>query len=104
MKPASDERVAEVRSYATGFVFALLLTGIAFALVHWPTFTPITTLAIVFGLALVQLIVHFRFFLHVRFDRASLDDLQLVLFSTLIIALMVSGTLVLMFNLRGRMM
>ncbi len=30
--------------------------------------------------------------------------LQLILFAALIIALMVSGTLVILFNLRGRMM
>ena len=36
--------------------------------------------------------------------RSSRDDLQLILFSTLIVALMVGGTLVILFNLHGRMM
>ena len=95
----------ETWSYAIGYVLALALTGVAFAAVRWPSFAaPTTTLAIVFGLALVQIIVHFCFFLHVSLAKSSRDDLQLVLFSTLIVALMVSGTIVILTNLRGRMM
>ena len=71
---------------------------------HWPSFAPTTTLAIVLGLALVQMVVHFRFFLHISLRKSSRDDLQLILFSTLIVILMVSGTLVVLFNLRARMM
>ncbi len=59
---------------------------------------------LVFGLALVQAVVHFRCFLHIDLSARPRDDLQLILFSTLIIALMVGGTLVVLFNLRMRMM
>ena len=92
-------------SYAIGYVLALALTGVAFATVRWPSFAATTTLAIVFGLALVQVIVHFCFFLHISLAKSSRDDLQLVLFSTLIVALMVSGTIVIiLMNLHQRMM
>ncbi|MHA6720419.1 hypothetical protein ACX40Y_13325 [Sphingomonas sp. RS6] len=57
-----------------------------------------------FGLALVQMIVQFRCFLHISLQRSARDDLRLILFSTLIVALMVGGTLVILFNLRMRMM
>ncbi len=87
-----------------GYALALALTGVAFAAVRWPSFAATTTLAIVFGLALVQIVVHFRFFLHISLVKTSRDDLQLVLFSTLIVALMVSGTLVILMNLHQRMM
>jgi cytochrome o ubiquinol oxidase subunit IV len=82
----------------------LALTGVAFAAVRWPSFAATTTLAIVFGLALVQSVVHFRFFLHIGLAKSSRDDLQLILFSTLIVAMMVSGTVVILMNLRHRMM
>ena len=59
----------ETWSYAIGYVLALALTGVAFAAVRWPSFAATTTLAIVFGLALVQIIVHFRFFLHISLAR-----------------------------------
>jgi cytochrome o ubiquinol oxidase operon protein cyoD len=100
----NDRRHDEIRSYAIGYGLALALTGAAFAAVRWPSFASTTTLAIVFGLALVQMVVHFRFFLHISLQRSARDDLQLILFSTLIVILMVSGTLVILSNLRARMM
>lgn len=99
-----SERACETLSYAIGYVLALALTAAAFAAVHWPSFPAATIFAIVLALALVQLVVHFRFFLHISLGRSSRHDLLLILFSSLIIALMVSGTLVILFNLRGRMM
>jgi cytochrome o ubiquinol oxidase operon protein cyoD len=98
------ERRRETRSYVTGFVAALALTGAAFAAVQWQMLPAGQTLAIVFALALIQMIVHFRYFLHIDFRKSSRDDLQLIVFSALIIAMMVGGTIVLLFNLRGRMM
>ena len=98
-----DSRRAEVRSYAIGYGLALVLTCAAFASVHWSVAST-TTLIIVFLLALVQMGVHFRFFLHISLRKSARDDLQLILFSTLIVILMVSGTLIILFNLRARMM
>ena len=94
----------EIRSYAIGYGFALALTGAAFAVVRWPSFAAMTTLAIVLVLALVQMAIHFRFFLHISLRKSSRDELCLILFSALIVILMVSGTLVIIFNLRARMM
>jgi cytochrome o ubiquinol oxidase operon protein cyoD len=99
----SEEMLKDVRTYLIGYGLALVLSGAAFAAVRWPSFAGSTTLAIVFGLALVQMIVHFRFILHIGLARSSRDDLWLILFSTLIITLMVSGTIVLLLNLRARM-
>ena len=101
---SEDEKAREIRSYIVGYGSALALTGIAFALVRWPQLSPATTLATILALALVQAVVHFRFFLHVSFKRSARDDLQLILFSTLIVALMAAGTLVILTNLRHRMM
>jgi len=100
----TDSKRDEIRSYAIGYGLALALTGAAFATVRWPSFVSTTTLAVVLGLALVQMVVHFRFFMHISLRKSARDDLQLILFSTLIVILMVSGTLVLLFNLRARMM
>ncbi len=91
----------DLASYVTGALLALILTGAAFAVVA----KGVThALPIVFALGLLQIIVHFRCFLHVDFRKSARADLQLILFSTLIIALMVGGTLVILFNLRARMM
>ena len=104
MNGQSQDKVHETWSYAIGYLVALVLTGGAFAVVHWPLFTAAMTLAIVFGLALLQMIVHFRFFLHISLGKSSRDDLQLILFSTIIVVLMVSGTIVILMNLHERMM
>ena len=99
-----SKRSHEIRTYVIGYLVSLTLTGAAFAAVRWPTVGSVSTLCIVFALALAQMVVHFRFFLHIRLGKSSREDLQLILFSALIIAMMVAGTLVLLLNLRHRMM
>ena len=94
----------DLRSYLIGLALALLLTGAAFAAVLWQVAPPHVLLGLVFGLGLLQVIAHFRFFLHIDLGKSARDDLQLILFSTLIILLMVGGTLVILMNLRTRMM
>ena len=99
---SAPSRWADVRGYIVGYVLALALTVAAFAVVWWPV--TIAPFAIILVLALIQAIVQFRFFLHISLSKSTRDDLQLILFSTLIIGLMVSGTLVILFNLHSRMM
>ncbi|WP_196868912.1 cytochrome C oxidase subunit IV family protein [Polaromonas sp. CG_9.11] len=103
MKAQSDYR-HDFRSYVKGLVLALILSCLAFALVAWQLATPTVTLWSVFGLALLQGIAHFRYFMHVDLRKSVREDLQLILFASLIVLLMVGGTLVIMFNLRHRMM
>ncbi|WP_419831032.1 cytochrome o ubiquinol oxidase subunit IV [Methylobacterium sp.] len=100
----SHSKRSDLVNYGVGYLIALLLTGTAFAVVTWGWATGTTALTIVFGLALIQAVVHFRYFLHIDLRRSHRDDLQLILFSTLIVCLMVGGTLVVLLNLRMRMM
>lgn len=100
----TGERRREIRTYLIGYVAALVLTCAAFAAVRWPSTGSATTFAIVLALGLIQLVLQFRCFLHISLARSARDDLQLILFSTMIVALMVGGTLVILFNLKGRMM
>ena len=93
----------ELRSYIYGFTLALILTGLAFGMVHWSLFQHFWMLIGIGALALLQIIVHFRFFLHIGFSKQNREDLQLILFSTLILALMVGGTIWVLFNLASRM-
>ena len=98
------ERQREARTYLVGYGGSLALTLAAFAAVVWPIASFGSTVAIVLGLALIQLVVQFRCFLHISLARSARADLLLVLFAALIVTLMVSGTLVILFNLRERMM
>jgi cytochrome o ubiquinol oxidase operon protein cyoD len=94
----------ETMSYLVGYGLALLLTGAAFGLVYLHLLGARPAFYTVLGLGLAQMVVHFRCFLHVDLKRSARADLQLILFSSLIIALMVGGTLVILLNLRQRMM
>lgn len=99
-----SERGRETRTYLVGYGLALALTLVAFAAVVWPIATFPGTFAIILVLALVQIIVQFRCFLHISLAKSARHDLLLVLFAALIVTLMVSGTFVVLFNLRQRMM
>ncbi len=95
---------SELRSYIAGFFLAVLLTVPPFLLVAWHGASRPTLLWIIAGTAVAQIAVHFRFFLHINLAKSKRDDLQLILFSMLIVVLMVGGTLWILGNLRGRMM
>lgn len=97
-------RTRETLGYVAGLALAALLTAASFAAVRWPALFGARTFAVICALALLQAIVQFRFFLHVRLKGSARHDLWLLLFSSLIILLMAGGTLVVMANLRDRMM
>ncbi|MCX2522768.1 cytochrome o ubiquinol oxidase subunit IV [Larsenimonas rhizosphaerae] len=94
----------EFRSYVIGGVLALILTLIPFALVAFTHLPPIATWIVIGECAIIQVVVHFRFFLHITLARNTREDLQLILFTFLILLIMVGGTLWILFNLYYRMM
>lgn len=98
---AAQER-KEFRSYVVGFSLALLLTLLPFAMVHWRRTSHVFLFLFIGICALVQIVVHFRFFLHLSW-KDSREDLQLILFSTLLLVIMVAGTLWIMGSLALRM-
>lgn len=93
----------DFRSYCIGGVFALVLTAIAFGLVALGLLPLFERLAAIAILAVLQIVVHFRYFLHIS-TRSHRDDLQLVLFTSMILFLMIGGTIWILFNLHERMM
>lgn len=93
-----------LRSYLTGLGLALLLSAVPFASVAWHVFPRGWLLWLIAGAGLIQAAGQFRFFLHIDLSRSKRDDLQLILFSTLIAVLMVAGTIWIYFNQQMRMM
>lgn len=87
-----EERIAG-RDYLIGFLAAIILTTIPFSAL-WSGWLKGLNLVIAITLCgVIQVCVHFRYFLHVDFKRAHRDDLQLILFTGLIVFLMVGGTI-----------
>jgi cytochrome o ubiquinol oxidase operon protein cyoD len=101
---ARRERAQERRAYVLGLVVASLLTAIPFALVATATFDRTTRWWIIGLCGLAQIVVHFRFFLHIDLSRQKREDLQLILFSVLLLAIMAGGTIWILFDLYARMM
>jgi cytochrome o ubiquinol oxidase operon protein cyoD len=93
----------EFRSYVWGISLALVTTAIPFALVHWAVLPRFQALVVTGVFALIQVICHFRFFLHVDLRRQKREDLQLILFSGLLLLLMAGGTVWIIANLASRM-
>jgi cytochrome o ubiquinol oxidase operon protein cyoD len=94
----------DLHSYIWGISLALALTAVPFALVYWSAMPRFWLLLAIGGFALTQIVVHFRFFLHIDPPRQKVDDLQLILFSGLILFVMAGGTIWIMANLAMRMM
>ncbi|HTX04627.1 MAG TPA: cytochrome C oxidase subunit IV family protein [Steroidobacteraceae bacterium] len=92
----------ELRGYLWGYGLAILLTLLPFGLVKWAVL-PEYGLYLAIGVcALVQVIVHFRFFLHIDPPRQNVDDLHLILFTGLLLFFMVAGTIWILTSLAER--
>lgn len=102
-KDLQGEQRREFRSYLYGLGLALVLTAVPFALVYWSVIPHSWTVFALGLFAVIQIVVHFRFFLHIDPPRQRMDDLHLILFSTLILALMGGGTIWILTNLATRM-
>ena len=93
-----------LKSYLTGFVLALILTAIPFALVMRGTVSPAAALAGIFVAGIVQILVHLHYFLHLDTSSAARWNVLAMIFTVLIMALFVGGTLWIMYSLHYRMM
>ena len=93
----------ELRTYLTGFALALALTVVPFALVLQGGMRAGVTLAVVGVFAIVQVVVHLRFFMGIDLSERKREDLDLILFSTLVLLIIVLGTVWIMGNLALRM-
>ncbi len=99
---AEDPR-REFRDYCIGGLLALVLTALAFGFVAWDIFASWQRLIAITALAGLQVIVHFRYFLHIDLYKSHRDELQLILFTGLILLLMAGGTIWILWNLHFRM-
>ncbi|MGP8049834.1 MAG: cytochrome o ubiquinol oxidase subunit IV [Desulfobaccales bacterium] len=93
-----------LKSYLTGFVLALILTAIPFAMVMSGAWSAAAALAGIFAAGLVQILVHLHYFLHLDTSAAARWNVLALIFTFLILALFVGGSLWIMSNLNYRMM
>lgn len=94
-----------VKSYLIGFVFAVILTVIPFWLVMTGTLDKWATVWIIVIMAVVQIAVHLKFFLHLHMvdDEGKLNTMTF-LFSALVMVLVVGLSVWIMYASNAMMM
>ena len=104
MKSLIDMHDPMVRFYLTGFVLALALTIVPFGLVMYKVLPEAPVLAVVAGLAVVQMGVHLHYFLHLNLSASERSNLLSLAFAAVIILIMAGGTVWILYDLHYRMM
>lgn len=92
------------RPYIVGLLLALVLTAIPFGLVAVRALPPASTFTVIGVAAILQIVVHLRFFLHIDLDSSAQEKLIVLCFAFVILFILVGGTLWIMFDLNNRMM
>jgi len=96
---------ATTKDYVIGFVLSVILTAIPFWLVMSGAIADKSTTAIVItAFAAVQVVVHMIYFLHMNGKIEGGWNLMAALFTILLVAIILSGTLWVMFHLNANMM
>ena len=93
-----------VKSYAIGFILSVILTVIPFGLVMYPTLPKDMTLLIIVAFAVIQIVVHLYYFLHLDRSPEQRENVSAFLFTGLVIALLVGLSLWIMFSIHTSMM
>jgi cytochrome o ubiquinol oxidase operon protein cyoD len=94
-----------VRGYLTGFVLSVLLTAIPFYVVMQGSLTSSAqTAALVLGFAVVQIVVHMVYFLHMNTKAEGGWNLLAFLFTLILVVIAISGSIWVMHHLNANMM
>jgi cytochrome o ubiquinol oxidase operon protein cyoD len=102
--PEQGGRQKTLGTYVTGLVLCVILTLIAFGLVEKRLLSDSGLYIALAGLAIVQLFVQSTCFLRLNSSAEGRWNLLPFLFALLIIAVLVSGSLWIMYNLNYNMM
>ncbi|MFC5758501.1 cytochrome o ubiquinol oxidase subunit IV [Rhizobium sp. GCM10022189] len=93
------------KSYMTGFVLSVILTAIPFWLVMADVFaSPTATAIVVMALGAVQIVVHMIYFLHMNTKSEGGWTIMALIFTIIIVAIALSGSLWVMYHLNTNMM
>ena len=95
---------ASIKGYLIGFVLAVILTAIPFKMVMDGGYSHGTLLVTVMALAVVQIVVHLIYFLHLDGSSAQRWNVMAFLFTLLILAIVIVGSLWVMHNMNANMM
>ena len=95
---------ASMRDYVIGFILSVILTAIPFWLVMTMPLSAGATGAIIMGFAVVQIVVHMVFFLHMTPKAEGGWSLTSLVFTIIVVVIMLAGSLWVMHHLNPNMM
>ncbi|WNO03458.1 cytochrome o ubiquinol oxidase subunit IV [Rhodoferax mekongensis] len=102
---AANEPHSTFSGYMTGFVLSIILTAIPFWLVMAKVITDRPTAVLVLGgFAVVQILVHMVYFLHMNGKIEGGWTLLSTIFTVVFVAIAITGTLWVMFHMNANMM
>lgn len=93
-----------MKNYAIGFVLALTLTVVSFGLTLSDVVSRAVAMAGLFLAAVLQMLVHIYYFLHLDFKPHNRWNLISFAFTAILLLIFVGGTLWVMYTLNSRMM
>jgi cytochrome o ubiquinol oxidase operon protein cyoD len=94
-----------VRDYVTGFLLSVVLTAIPFWLVMARVLpTPAVTTLVILAFALVQVVVHMVYFLHMNPRSEGGWNLIALIFTAVLVVIVLIGTLWVMHHMNANMM
>jgi cytochrome o ubiquinol oxidase operon protein cyoD len=93
------------KTYLTGFGLSVVLTAVPFYIVMADVDISVGwALAIIFALAAVQIMVHVYYFLHVTVKAEEGWQVMSMIFTLVILAIILGGSIWVMFHLNANMM
>ena len=94
-----------MKSYVTGFILAAILTAIPFWLVMDRVFgSSRTTALVILAFAMVQIVVHLVYFLHMDTKSESGWNMLALIFTLVLVVITLSGSIWIMYHLNSNMM
>jgi cytochrome o ubiquinol oxidase operon protein cyoD len=99
-----DAGLFTLRTYLTGFALAAVLTAAAFWIVMARPFSATVAAVLVVGLAIAQIVVQTRAFLHVNARAQDGWVLVAYVFTAILLLIAIGGSLWIMYHLDSNMM
>ena len=94
-----------VRSYVTGFVLSVILTAIPFWLVMSNVLgNPVWTTVLILAFAVVQIVVHMVYFLHMNTKSEGGWTILALIFTVTLVVITLTGSIWVMHHLNTNMM
>lgn len=94
-----------MKDYVIGFVLSVILTAIPFWLVMNKVIEKSSTLGVVIlALAAVQILVHMVYFLHMNTKSENGWNMLALIFTTVLVVILLSGSIWVMYHLNHNMM